>query len=56
MSCASSTLPCEENGDGIDTARTDDGPSASAASVATNPESIPPDRPITVSRKPFLTT
>ena len=30
------------------------GPSASTATVATNEESMPPDRPMTASAKPFF--
>ena len=51
---ASSMLPGDEYGDGIASARTGSGPSASAASVATSAESMPPESPSTTSRNPFF--
>ena len=55
-SVASSKLSGEEYREGIATVRTPAGPSASAATEATSAESIPPDRPMTTSPKPFLRT
>ena len=55
-SIASVTDPGLEYGDGIARARTASGPRASAASVATSAESIPPESPSVTSRKPFLRT
>jgi hypothetical protein len=56
-SSAASSRECpDECCDGIETPMTDDGPSASTAIAATTDESIPPDRPSTTERKPFLRT
>ena len=55
-SSASSVLSGDEYTDGIASRRTAPGPRASAASVATSAESIPPDMPTTTSRNPFLRT
>jgi hypothetical protein len=43
-----------ENSDGIATPKTLSAPTASAAITAVREESIPPDRPITALRNPFL--
>ena len=51
---ASSRLSGDEYREGIATARTAAGPSASAASTATKAESIPPESPSTTSSNPFL--
>ena len=52
---ASVTLPSLEKRDGMSTPMTCSGPSASTAMAATSDESMPPDRPMTTSVKPFLT-
>ena len=51
---ASLTEWSDENRDGISTPCTCSAPRASAAMVATMEESMPPDRPMTTSVKPFL--
>ena len=56
QSIASSMLSGLEIADGIASARTASGPSASAAIVAVSAESIPPERPSTASVNPFLRT
>ena len=55
-SIASVTEAGLEYGEGIARARTASGPRASAASVATSAESIPPESPSVTSRKPFFRT
>ena len=50
------TLPSLEKRDGISTPTTRSGPSASTAIAATSEESMPPERPISTSVKPFLRT
>src|SRR5436190_1912584 len=53
---ASRCVPVEEKRDGIETQWTRSAPSASTASAAVSAESIPPETPTTISRKPFLST
>ena len=48
--------PSLEYRDGIDTPWTCSDPSASTAIAATSAESMPPDRPMTTSEKPFFFT
>lgn len=55
-SAASSRECCEEYRLGIETQCTFAAPTASQAIAATSAESIPPDRPISTERKPFLRT
>jgi hypothetical protein len=50
----SSTLPAEENGMGMVTARTFFGPTASTARQHVTAESIPPDKPTTAFEKPHF--
>ena len=50
----SSTLPGDENGIGIVTARTFSGPTAAAARQQVTAESIPPESPMTAFVKPHL--
>ena len=49
-------VPADENRDGIETQWTRSAPSASTARAAVSAESIPPETPITTSRKPFFAT
>jgi hypothetical protein len=49
-------VPSLEYGEGIETQVTRSGPSASAATMATSAESIPPDSASTTWAKPFLST
>ncbi len=53
---ASARVPLEENCEDIVTPVTLAGPSASHAMAATRDESIPPERPSTTWRNPFLVT
>ena len=54
--CASARVPSDENREGIETPWMRSAPSDSTASAAVSAESIPPDRPTTISEKPFLST
>ena len=56
VSAASSTLSFEVNGEGIITACTRSGPSASVASAAASALSTPPESPISTPGKMFLFT
>ncbi|CAM5316410.1 hypothetical protein SFUMM280S_03806 [Streptomyces fumanus] len=56
-SSAASSLECsEEYFDGMETPYTFSAPTASQARAATREESMPPERPISTDRKPFLAT
>ncbi len=53
---ASARVPSLEKGEGMETQVTRSGPSASAATMATSAESIPPERASTTRSKRFFST